>query len=328
MNELGAPWSDEPIFKNWDVVQAFLMRVRGDLNWMPLEEEKGKVLEEYGCGLYGCVMPTGDPDVVLKLTTDVNEAKFAHLASGMGENQPPGIVRYYEAVKVPGAKVSPPERDPGEGPYQIYLLWREGANKVGALGKYVEDRGGRISNSDPLYDFLQSITLIVQAGRFLHGNIGAMQKARPKISPPQWKKFYTVLFQLFEDEMARRPPRDLSLLAPTHGMEILRDAARLYPALMSAEPAFRYLGATLPAADTAGMSGLYWMLEEQIYIVDLHAGNFGEVLHPDDPASPDLIITDPGQTVLIGPKHYPLKEPPSITTKGKKRVRGKKGRGK
>ena len=53
MDELGAPWADEPIFEHWKDVQAYLMRVRGDVeleedsSWMPLEEVKGEVLKDY-----------------------------------------------------------------------------------------------------------------------------------------------------------------------------------------------------------------------------------------------------------------------------------------
>lgn len=86
--------------------------------------------EEYGCGLYGCVMPTTSPYVVLKLTTDETEAKFAQYALDVWEanDETPevwqGLVQYYGVVKLRTAKI---------GRTPIYALWREAADNIGFL---------------------------------------------------------------------------------------------------------------------------------------------------------------------------------------------------
>jgi hypothetical protein len=101
--------------------------------WMPKLDRtlaKGKRLSaeipEYGCGAYGCVMPTNDPKIVLKLTTDDTEAQFA---ARLAKKLPVPIVTTYELVyHLPSAKRQ--GRD-------VYLLWRESAEHVGEVDKVV-----------------------------------------------------------------------------------------------------------------------------------------------------------------------------------------------
>lgn len=87
---------------------------------------KGELVE-YGCGAYGCVMPTvGDKNVVLKLTSDPSEAKFA---TEIADSLPtPCVVRYHQAARLQGA-----ERHGRE----VFLLWRESADAVGQIHKVV-----------------------------------------------------------------------------------------------------------------------------------------------------------------------------------------------
>lgn len=78
-------------------------------------------MKEYGCGNYGCVLPTDDPAVVLKVTTDATEA---HYAAYVAKTMPVEVTtRYLLAVELSakhkGRKVS--------------LLWRESATMVGKI---------------------------------------------------------------------------------------------------------------------------------------------------------------------------------------------------
>jgi hypothetical protein len=83
-------------------------------------------IAEYGCGAYGCVMPTLDKQVVLKLSSDASEAKFA---SELADTLPTAcVVRYHMLVKLEGAK-----RDGRE----VFLLWRESADDVGKIHEVV-----------------------------------------------------------------------------------------------------------------------------------------------------------------------------------------------
>lgn len=99
-------------------------------------------LTEFGCGAYGCVLPTLDPKVVLKVTTDDTEAEFAaHLADKLPD---PICVAYFKVLYLQGKTRGPRQgvRTDGEGA-KIYLLWREEASEVGKIDEIVGDHAER-----------------------------------------------------------------------------------------------------------------------------------------------------------------------------------------
>lgn len=100
-------------------------------NWLPkladVKSEKGAKLtaklKEYGCGAYGCVLPTLDEKVVLKVTIDDTEADFAaRLAETLVV---PVTCAYYKVVSLPAKRKGS----------RIFLLWREEAKKVDQIDK-------------------------------------------------------------------------------------------------------------------------------------------------------------------------------------------------
>jgi hypothetical protein len=73
--------------------------------------------EEYGCGHYGCTLPTNAENIVLKITSDVSEANLARLilAGELDADLLDGLVHYHGVV-------------PLEATYRrrpVYALWRE-----------------------------------------------------------------------------------------------------------------------------------------------------------------------------------------------------------
>jgi streptomycin 6-kinase len=78
-------------------------------------------LTEYGCGAYGCVLPTLDPEVVLKITTDETEAEFA--AELSADLAAAIVVEYKMVVRLSAEHEGRP----------IYLLWRQSAEAVGQV---------------------------------------------------------------------------------------------------------------------------------------------------------------------------------------------------
>ena len=99
--------------------------------WMPLlssvRAQRGRLsarLREYGCGAYGCVYPTLDDHVVLKVTTDPTEAEFATDISQ--QLSVPIVVAYKLAMRL----------DAQHERRDIFLLWRESATQVGELGEH------------------------------------------------------------------------------------------------------------------------------------------------------------------------------------------------
>lgn len=95
-------------------------------------------VREYGCGKYGCVYPTLDDHVVLKLTADDTEAEFAaHLAPSL---ERPICVRYYTAIRPEGAL--------DQKGAQVYLLWRESADYVGKIDVFFDEKTGTSRQGD------------------------------------------------------------------------------------------------------------------------------------------------------------------------------------
>lgn len=120
-------WATKALAESYEKLQTSV-----DPKWLPKLSHiragyHGKALvgdmKELGCGAYGCVYPTPDDGVVMKLTTDSTEAEFAaHLATELAV---PVTVHYYKVVSLPTQHKH----------RQIFLLWREEADKVGAIYK-------------------------------------------------------------------------------------------------------------------------------------------------------------------------------------------------
>lgn len=85
-------------------------------------------LHELGCGGYGCVLPTLDKGIVLKVTTDTTEAEFA--SEHANDLVAPICVRYHLVMRL-AAKYK------GN---RVFLLWRDAADEVGTLRHALGDR--------------------------------------------------------------------------------------------------------------------------------------------------------------------------------------------
>lgn len=120
------PWVNRMLSANWAKLVARVGERR-----MPVETNdstpRRRAVGEFGCGVYGCVIPTHEPLVVLKVTTDPFEAHFIGAAMSLG-HWPDGIVRYHDIVRLPG-------RFRGR---QAYAAWRDEAFEMGTLGRIIE----------------------------------------------------------------------------------------------------------------------------------------------------------------------------------------------
>jgi hypothetical protein len=118
-------WVDQAILNVHDA----LVDNGVDSAWLPRELPRSEALrphsvEEYGCGSYGCVMPTYQDGLVLKITTDATEAWFAHIARELArvDGWPRGIVHYRRVLGL---------SDQTHDGQMLYLLWRDEARSVG-----------------------------------------------------------------------------------------------------------------------------------------------------------------------------------------------------
>lgn len=120
-------------------------------------------VREYGCGQYGCVFPTLDDKVVLKLTADDTEAEFAaQLAPSIDR---PICVRYYTVIRPEGAR--------DEKGSQVYLLWRESADHVGRIDDVLDEQTGGSARGDYALDLINTQHEAAQiAYAAINGHVG------------------------------------------------------------------------------------------------------------------------------------------------------------
>lgn len=126
------PWASDAIADAYETMQRTfrhqpLYLPELSAVW-PSAEERGAltaVVQEFGCGAYGCVYPTLDPKTVIKVTTDDTEAQFAERYAN---DLVVPICVHYHAVMPLGS------RHDGR---EIYLLWRESAEHVGQIAEVV-----------------------------------------------------------------------------------------------------------------------------------------------------------------------------------------------
>ena len=83
-----------------------------------------KGFQEFGCGHYGCVMPTGTPGTVFKITTDATEAAFiAAYLSWPKHQRPNGIVGYHRLLAIKSeSRLNRP----------VFVLLRDEAQHIGS----------------------------------------------------------------------------------------------------------------------------------------------------------------------------------------------------
>ncbi len=155
-------WASDVIAQSWHTLQAEVPQwlPRLDLLEVVGAREIAAEATEHGCGKYGCVYPTLDPNVVLKITTDDTEAEFAaNLSSTLVQ---PICTEYYRVARLALTHKG----------YPVYLLWRQDAHDVGRLYEVIEDRIGPDAADDAAslliaqHKIAQSAYMIVKGHEF------------------------------------------------------------------------------------------------------------------------------------------------------------------
>ncbi len=245
-------------------------------------------LVDYGCGHFGCVLPTHADNVVLKITTDPSEAVFANLAARLGAKQPPGFVKYFAVVELKG--VSLPLRNEEEkkrGHRAAYLLWREEAYDIGFLEKSPY-RGDRATH--------KLLADILMAARPLRLMLAEQRDILN--SPAKYRKFLELVF-----ENVKLGAADPGLYSDVYDMD-LGDEQLIAKDILGMRRTFERVRDTPgDRSQKLGEGCLQWLQEQQITFADIHGGNVGK----DEGGV--TVVTDPGMALQIGPKNYP---PPKI----------------
>lgn len=281
------PWVDRTANAVWSRIVAAAPQP----SWVPLHTTKrgGKVkVEEYGCGHYGCVMPTSDENVVCKITSDATEAVFvtAALAFDAPSDMPEGIVRYYAVYELPSEHRG----------RKTFVLWREAAMFAGIgdmpvamraqMSEY-ERRGVR-QLQDRLSLFKMSaneVRIAVKNATENGRDPFALLAEAKKLDDWAWDRGREIDIDRF------------AVIEQAHGraMGSLRGLQRLAMALRMCDLVAENMENT-PACDLVG-SALRYYLGKGLLLADVHAGNVGQV----DRISSFLgwVITDPGHAVPL-----------------------------
>ena len=269
--------------------------------------------KEFGCGHYGCVMPTIDnPDVVVKLTSDATEAMFVgHLLTDTRQPDD-GLVRYDRILALPSV-----EKRYGR---PLYLIWREEAQFVGELmpGYGGVVRGLPEHKGQAIQRGVKYHRVFSEAAGYLKVR---MERVAKKLSgskelytdDPAMLDFYAKFWEGYQSERYYRNVHDLHdgdgwrWLFDTRGMfgylpnvaAFLDRAPDVFTRMQYALDLCAQAATELNNIDQWYTIGTAFsqMLEEGFLLADVHFGNLG--LNMDGA----MTVTDPGHVVPLNPEH-------------------------
>lgn len=257
------PWIDRTAKDLWSRIVAASPKPK----WVPQRmDTKGSAVRvvELGCGHYGCVMPTDDPEVVCKITSDVTEATFIAAIATLRGEPPEGIVRYYGIYQLPGKHRG---RD-------TFILWREAATSVGfpafEFGREDQSRTNLRNN-------LRAFKMLAAYARdTLKGATDrrAMLAEAKTLEDRAWDIASEMQGDAYGEMYAKR----------------FRGPLRLAVTLRLCDTQAEIMENTY-GCDTIG-DALRYYLKEGILLADVHTGNVGTVER-----TPGWVITDPGHAV-------------------------------
>lgn len=258
------PWVDRTWKLIWDKVSKAVTP-----EWLPLFEASG-VAKEYGCGLYGCVMPTRDPSVVVKFTSDPTEAAFVAAAIKVGEF-PEGIVKYFDIKAISG--VTRRNRP-------VFVLWRSAVDSVGLSWK--EHRA-----------FVENVTLYSRAAT----SVLLLLKKQPGLLH-EYKKHeeyaWNIVAESIEYEGDEISLRERVKINP-NGVTAAR---RIAVNLRLCDSVIEWMENTY-GQHVIG-EALSFYREVGFVFGDLHVGNFGYV-------NEKIVISDPGHAAPIRPELFSIR---------------------
>lgn len=274
MYEGNPAWTISVLREHWG---AIIKRV--DPSWLPVRAPLCKGFQEYGQGHFGCVMPTGDPKVVCKVTSDVSEAGFVAIALSLPEIEyPEGLTRYCKVLALPSTTYR------GR---PLFLLWREAAESVGGLtcyqawGKTSPDIREEIRFCNRLHSFQQFASVVRQS---LLREPSRMVEAA-KLENWAWG----FVSDLWDDGISssKRAIAQVERLRGAHRVAAALRVCGYLAEMMDSEPQGYLVG-----------GALVYYLQRGILLADVHTNNIGKSLRYES-RSPMWTITDPGHAVLL-----------------------------
>jgi hypothetical protein len=268
--ELGkTAWIDNIFGRLWPRLEAHAPNPK----WMPKVEpsDRRKIsVQEHGCGLYGCVLPTHDPNVVLKITSDPTEAWFVHIATQIGE-WPEGIVKYYGGFAIPEATF---RNRP------VFALWRQAAYGVGL---------GLLALPTSSFDY-RELRKFADKLRLYKGLAEDIRLRLRNAGESRWLLLDDAVKWKSRAEELVKNTSEAGRVKPLRGG--LRIAATLQLlSLMEDEMEGLEPGALVAVA-------LRFYRKRGMLLADVHSGNTGHLRAADRPLE-GIVITDPGHAVAL-----------------------------
>jgi len=263
------PWTTRALARDWSAMQAQVAP-----EWMPVfskphASKKGELvvtLDALGCGAYGCVLPTSDPAVVLKVTSDDSEAKFAtEILPDKSEIAKDGFVHYLDTAALHSEHKGS----------ELTALWRQSAEDVGNLADVEPDLV-------PLVDHSWSVAQVA-----LEQIVTAGEDADDLLQ-----------------EAAAIPADPANIFEANIDLEGYEVADQIYDSGTDAEQVaraldyFRSANEQMKGTPLARVgAALNALLDEGVFVGDVHEGNLGRVV--DDDGNEDWVITDPGNVIIL-----------------------------
>ena len=266
------PWVDRTLGKIWPRLEAI-----APADAMPVPGEAG--FEEYGCGHYGCALPTEAPNIVLKLTTDESEARLvSFLRSPFARNnvRTEGIVEYYDVVRVEGASY---RRRP------LYAIWREEAISVGAP---IQQRLSVYSGEDwpkLVIDFKELASIL--QWYIKPGKADWKKRLDKVLALREWASRVAEWGDLHRGNEWNYKTRYGSWHNNPYRSAWALQQCEWIAQNMSETPDVYLIGETLDD-----------LLEVGILLADVHINNVGQVVRADYD-DPVWVITDPGHALVL-----------------------------
>lgn len=278
------PWVDRILNKHWRELEAKVGAAMMPVGEVPSGKRKA-TYKEYGCGHYGCVMPTRTDDVVCKVTSDVSERDFVRTCMEQGWEWPEGIVQYHAMAVLDDSHLKRP----------VAVLWRQEANNLGlslhAWRGMSYDETGKLKMARMLLAF-----------RDVAGALRERHKRRPEWTTAAidgsstWpaQGYWSFDWRDLELVAVRGDTSALESRIRNAGSGVRATTVLLQGLLLIVEWMRNDSQWSQPIGDALG-----FYLSKGICLADVHIANVGMIISREGSGT-HLAIVDPGHAVFLG----------------------------
>jgi hypothetical protein len=276
------PWSVAALTDKWPLISSRVLP-----RYMPIIQEGSRTLKraiEYGCGHYGCVMPTNAPGVVIKLSSDPTEIRFISAALGIYHKEekkkywPEGLTQYLDAYFLDGITYR------GR---KVAVIWRKSADNIGR--GFPNDRDGQEAEEN-----MKQLLFIARELRETIKDF-SYDKKQVCFDAAENNEYYESLGRIRNivalEKTNAKYPLKLAVKDKTRRAKILfRGYWNMIEVLASSNYTLE-IGVALE-----------YYFEKRIILADVHLNNIGKFIAATYSDTPIYGITDPGHALFFTDK--------------------------